>query len=272
MTALSDETLWGRWPWRPVGVATTKAFDPDEPRDSHGRWTTNGIDETPQPKHDPSYFTNDVFKSISEKAYPDGKAPTLARDDLIEGNKFLQGVMREQGFLEKPTLLKPKEFAKYVKETNPTLIYRGIGSMAPTIDENGVLNVQKWYDEYTHGDTPRIGFGVGGDGQYFTTDKILAESYAKYNFDSSYGRVYEGCLKPDAKVLDSLDLKLKVGDDENFSLEGVVGADDSYTSALSTWAVVNGYDAIKMGASDDTYVVLNRGALVLNDNGGKMNG
>ena len=280
----------GYWePYQKLKDETIQKYDPSEPRDSHGRWTTDGdtsVEPTPKAKYGFEHFTTELLSSMVEKAYPGGTKPDLSRESIAQGNKFLCQVLKEQGYLEKPTMLSPEEFDKYVSDSKSEIICRGVGTTSPIIDENGVLNVQKWYDNYIQSDEPRIGLGIAGDGQYFSINKDDAHVYSNGGIaypdnDSKYGRIYESCLKPDSNVISFSDLRDRIEKDESYEngeirspirdlLQSAAPQQNGlgYTNMLATWAVMNGYDAIK---NKDVFSVLNRGALIIKDNGGKIN-
>jgi SPP1 gp7 family putative phage head morphogenesis protein len=234
-------------------------------------------------KNSPSYYLDDIEAAearlkgyiptkIREKdgvAIPDWSA---ASGGSGPENIQLKNLMRDQGFLGKPRIVTPDEFQKIVDQ-GAIPVYRGMGAQT-----------QKEVDEYTArlltGDDPFIGRGFFGDGTYFATDRGIAERFsaqdASGEIDFKFGKVLDGVLDPQAKVIDIEDLwKLRDEYVEKMPYHGELA--QAYEDDIGLFATTQGYDAIinknpmigytpdgqRRYAPGSYYTVLNRSALIM---------
>ena len=264
-------------------------YDPSEPRDSRGRWTTG---DSGEPKHDADHFTADVLDKIEQRAWPQGE-PEGDVNVLSGGisDSLLREVMREQGFLGKPTLIPEKDWEKFVQENvqenGGKVLYRGIsadGLIAGSGSKEEAM--VRRYNNFLNAETPFIGRGVNGNGIYTTESIVLAQGYLKQSGNSLDdksggtvpGRMYQMVLDPNAKVFNQIrDTDVMKEYESQYNKDGafkpLVDKDGTFpdaaydtTSMLSVWAVTKGYDA--MVDESGSTIVLNRGALNIRDNNG----
>lgn len=144
---------------------------------------------------------------------------------------------------ETPQVVCQEEFEEYVKESGATVMFRGVGDTPQMSAEQ--MQYQMAYDTQN----PYFGDGVYGDGLYFSTRKETAEGYA------NGGTVSRCALRPDAKVYDySIDDEAK-------------WLHDTGRAEASVWAMLNGYDAIrvKQGRDEHFIVILNKAAMIMED-------
>jgi len=180
--------------------------------------------------------------------------------------------MRDQGFLGKPRIVPPDEFQKIVDQ-GATPIYRGMGAQTKK-------EVDEYADRLLTGDDPYIGRGFFGDGTYFATDRGIAERFsaqdASGEIDFKFGKVLDGVLDPQAKVIDIEDLwKMRDEYVEKMPYHGELA--QAYEDDIGLFATTQGYDAIinknpMIGYTPDGqrryapgfyYTILNRSALIM---------
>jgi HK97 family phage portal protein len=174
-------------------------------------------------------------------------------DQPDDHDAILARILSSQDFDALPTVLSAAAFAAL--SDDHVEVYRGIaGSQA-----------EQWAREFRTG---RLftGLGTYGNGTYTTTDESAAEGYAAgrgWRGADEDGVVMRMALRPDARVISLSDLREIAAADERLQ-SGDFGKAFGDPGRL---AAALGYDALVMtpdpGESERYYVVLNRGALVV---------
>lgn len=155
-----------------------------------------------------------------------------------------QKIAIDLGMVETPQVVSKDDFNKYVEESGATVCYRGVKN-TPDMSGASMLYQMAYNTQENY-----FGYGIYGDGLYFSTDQSTAVGYAHGS-----EAVAMCAIRPDAKVIECKS-------DEMKSAMRRLGTTD-----YSVAAMCSGYDAIKVdrGGSDDYYVVLNRAAMVMVD-------
>tara|TARA_R110000744_G_scaffold32469_12_gene76019 strand:- start:3879 stop:5384 length:1506 start_codon:yes stop_codon:yes gene_type:complete len=185
------------------------------------------------------------------------------------GNVPMRALMEQSGKGGKPDIV-----ATEADLPEGTIYYRG----ASVENSDNFINNQR----------DRIGTGVYGDGYYFSSDKIVAEGYAKMG--DGPGKTIAAVVKPDAKILkwegsvsdlasgDAIaDIQEAAAEQLNYyvndkfpnALEESIAENfySNYQDAFTTDLILQGYDGIELprpGVATETYLVLfNREAAVV---------
>ena len=159
-------------------------------------------------------------------------------------NSDAQKVAIDLGMVETPQVVSKDDFNRYVEESGAVVCYRGVKN-TPDMSGASMLYQMAYNTQENY-----FGDGIYGDGLYFSTDQITAVSYAHGS-----EAVAMCAIRPDAKVVEYRSKEL------NAAMRKLG------TSDYSVAAMCAGYDAIKvkMGESEDYYVVLNRAAMIMSD-------
>jgi len=212
-------------------------FDPDQPRDPDGKW---GAGEEEWIKKGEAAWRRTSLKDWSDEELSSldkiAKA-SKGTNDTKPGDKALEEIARIQGFDKAP---KKGDTADGVR------IHRGMHF--PGAD--------KYAEGFLDGTAKRQGLGTFGNGHYFATDRNEAEHYGDVLID--------GVLPSGLKIVDYDELK-KEWQQEYIATLNKPGF--AAISDIGRYAAMKGYDAISTrlysGDKPDTYIVLNRGAMVV---------
>jgi len=121
---------------------------------------------------------------------------------------FLRGIIREQGFDSRPTIVPDEQFAELWRE-DFEFVYRGINAES---DEQLAGYLRNFIEE----DDFYVGKGIYGNGVYTTTIRETAEAYSETTglgigfrgetVEAATGRVLDIAIHPSARIIDSGDL------------------------------------------------------------------
>jgi predicted ABC-type ATPase len=121
---------------------------------------------------------------------------------------FLRGIIREQGFDTRPTIVPDEQFAELWREEFE-FVYRGINAES---DEQ----LAKYLRNFVEEDDFYVGKGIYGNGVYTTTIRETAEAYAETSglgvgfrgetVQAATGRVLDIAIHPSARIVELNDL------------------------------------------------------------------
>jgi hypothetical protein len=226
-----------------------RAFDPGQERDDRGRWTKG--EEEWEEKGEEAWKRHRYSKTEGWSRDDLSRIDRLSRDRGAHRDYGLEEIVHAQGFDTAPD----KGDVRATVAAGGTEVFRGIHGD----------HAWKYAHDYTTGDDKRQGYGMSGNGNYFTTSSREADNFAG---GAMSGAVIHGALKPGARIAD----EDTVGPQWHAERRDMEPDDVGFwaTSDLGRWAAINGYDAIGIfPASKDPpsgwehFVVLNRGALVV---------
>lgn len=185
------------------------------------------------------------------------------------GSDQLLDMWRSQGFADLPEVVSQEEFYRRA-EQGGEVFYRGLtgdpgdGSEVGTPEEYRARS-RKRAEEYRSGKDPFPGRGIHGNGTYLTDSVSSGAAYAEEN-----GAVMEMMLRPDARVVDIIDLQdqrskllARWEASGRRDLIRIFGKDNG------SLATMLGYDAFRVpqGNGESYLVVQNRTALLIAEQG-----
>lgn len=201
-------------------------------------------------RHDASVIQNISKERDTYVLENDGDTFNRLRSEGLNGWTAFQAYLDENNDYAKPDIVSQEEFDRLVSE-GAQPIYRGMPNSSST------TGVQK-LEQVMYADKYYSGRGKYGDGLYFSNDRGTANVYA--DGYGTGGSVMRAVLKPDANVVlyDKMPVQLR----KDYPKVIV----DS--QSVSAYARSKGYDALyvpDVGNGDDYYVILNRGALAIDN-------
>ena len=165
-----------------------------------------------------------------------------------------QMFIADNGINSKPTVVAKGEVDKIAQQNRTPVIYRGLKNHTD-MSATDIAN-QMMYDPLN-----KIGYGVYGDGFYFSDKKSTAATYGD--------TVVKATLSPNAKVID-YDTLIGHFNDRRFRRSALdeFGGSDHGESIL---ALSLGYNIIRVSANrhgstgEDYYVVVDRSAMIVEE-------
>ena len=275
-----DDEFWQKFYERVDQKSSVAKYNPNQPRDSHGRFGSGGGGST-ESKDEASTTTTGPSVAASWKSINDVTleginrlvpGPLYQQDFEAKGDILLGSVLASKGMLDKPTVMSDAEFDKYVKSENAQVLYRGVGG-------DNAKQATAFRENYLTADVPYMGLGLFGNGTYFSPNTQTAINYSNGQPD----QVMTTALKPDAKILEfdsSEDKRIRSDADQlvnsfldKYESYGKIQAQAPAFSAgamPSVGVALAGYDAVRVGGvvGGDQLIVLNRGALVVRESTG----
>jgi hypothetical protein len=197
---------------------------------THGSWAgvSRAKDITEESK---SYFGTDVMGYQTSEAKREVQKRTDRARITGRGheNYILEIIAEKQGFDGKPKVVSSDEMEQLEKD-GWTIAYRGIKDFSEGGRDAVKWKAEELAEEFRTGNY-HAGSGTDGDGIYFTTDKLVAESYA-----GSKGTVVRVAIPPNSVLTPDLFHAEIKNHREKISSAGVGdfwGADDIGVSLAS---------------------------------------
>jgi hypothetical protein len=212
----------------------------------------------PEAQYPVEYFTQEKYTEMLPKTpegLPNFDAPFIGK---LNG-QATANIIKEQNLLSPVKMVDNNKFENLVSQ-GWTKIFRGYSAKSEAQLDSYIAN-------FTHGENPYVTSGWHGNGTYFGSLKT-ATAYAEHDLggvEISRGRVVEMALNPKAKILTEEQSK----ELQNAWVRANNEFSDTYVPNISDIAIAHGYDAIKipnpeyLDGSQDYWVILNRGALVM---------
>lgn len=228
---------WGPGaPYPEMKASALLAYSEDQPRDSHGRWTSEGGGSAEG--YTPAQHQGWDDPALQQLQEQFKNEPWRRPGEM--NNTRVERVAAVQGYTGTPELLSKEEMDQRVA-AGWTEVYRGF--------------TQPEYEEQFKSGPYRAGFGLYGGGTY------TAASYEKaLSYTSEGDRLLLGTHDPD------LVARMAINPDaKGVTYQDIVGHLQSGEAGdTGMWAAGAGYDYI-VEPRDNTYIILNRTAVAVQD-------
>lgn len=187
-----------------------------------------------------------------------------AKQTALTSSNGLQALTNALNMHDKPTVVDDATFdANYKTQgLDGTEMHQGLYFSTANASQLAV-------DQFKFGDTLYQGYGVHGNGTYFTTRKSYARSYAGYGGDTSNITAYID--KSKAKVITESDLRAMFSKESAVVKSNFRSKTGDTDDAISIYAIHKGYNVISVPngngnkSNGDFYVPLTRSVLVVRE-------